>query len=105
MLFVTKFNILNNWQVDQLIDIYTGVLRCTYCQTEVEEEATMKAGSGDSHSTVAKFNEEIEPIYALLRKVEDMRLSAEILEPEPLEYKPNKYVLFLLALWLILKTN
>ena len=67
----------------------TGLLCCTYCQAEVVEEAATKAGS-DNRSTMAKFNEEIEPIYVLLRKVEDVRLSAELLEPEPLEYKPTK---------------
>jgi transcription initiation factor TFIIE subunit alpha len=67
----------------------TGLLRCTYCQAEVIEEAATQAGN-DTRSTMAKFNEQIEPIYALLRKVEDIRLSADILEPEPLEFKPSK---------------
>jgi len=34
---------------------------------------------------VARFNEQIEPIYALLRETEDVNLSQELLEPEPSE--------------------
>jgi len=41
---------------------------------------------------MAKFNDQIEPIYALLRKVEDMRLSAAILEPEPTDYRPARLI-------------
>lgn len=67
----------------------TGELRCTYCNAEVVEEATTQAGN-DSRLTMAKFNEQIEPIFVLLRKVEDVRLSADILEPEPLEFKPTR---------------
>jgi len=44
---------------------------------------------------MAKFNDQIEPIYALLRQVEDIRLSNDILEPEPTDYKPARHVLYM----------
>jgi len=78
-------------QVDQLVDMVTGCLRCTYCRAELVEEQTQRsAGRTDSRSLMAKFNDEIEPIYALLRKVEDIRLSSDILEPEPTDYRPTR---------------
>jgi transcription initiation factor TFIIE subunit alpha len=80
------------FQVDQLLDLTSGQLLCSYCQTEVIEEAAAKPGS-DTRSLMAKFNEEIEPIYSLLRKVEDIRLSNDILEPEPSDFKASKYEL------------
>lgn len=39
----------------------------------------------DARTLVARFNEQIEPIYALLRETEDVNLAYEILEPEPTE--------------------
>lgn len=34
---------------------------------------------------MARFNEQIEPIYALLRETDDVNLSHDLLEPEPAE--------------------
>lgn len=34
---------------------------------------------------MARFNEQIEPIYALLRETDDVNLSHDLLEPEPSE--------------------
>jgi len=80
-------------KVDQLVDMVTGCLRCTYCQSELTEELSEhSAGQSDTRSLMAKFNDQIEPIYALLRKVEDIRLSADILEPEPTDFKPTRSV-------------
>jgi len=75
------------------MDMVTGCLRCTYCHSELTEELTEhSSGQNDTRSLMAKFNDQIEPIYALLRKVEDIRLSSDILEPEPTDYKPPRYV-------------
>jgi len=80
-------------KVDHLVDMVTGCLRCTYCHSElIEEQSADSTGQSDTRSLMAKFNDQIEPIYALLRKVEDIRLSAEILEPEPTDYKPTRLV-------------
>ena len=75
------------------MDMVSGCLRCTYCQAElIEEQADSSSGLTDSRSLMAKFNDEIEPIYALLRKVEDIRLSSDILEPEPTDYRLTRLV-------------
>ena len=48
-----------------------------------EDESAMP--KKDARTLVARFNEQIEPIYALLRDTEDVNLAYEILEPEPTE--------------------
>jgi len=76
-------------KVDQLLDVAGGCLRCTYCRAElVEESPQSQSDTSDCRSLMVRFNDEIEPIYALLRNVEDLRLSADILEPEPQDYRP-----------------
>ncbi|XP_076974324.1 general transcription factor IIE subunit 1 isoform X2 [Tamandua tetradactyla] len=61
-----------------------GTFRCTFCQTEVEEDESAMPKK-DARTLLARFNEQIEPIYALLRETEDVNLAYEILEPEPTE--------------------
>lgn len=39
----------------------------------------------DSRLLLAKFNEQLEPLYILLREVEGIKLAPEILEPEPVD--------------------
>jgi transcription initiation factor TFIIE subunit alpha len=36
---------------------------------------------------MVKFNEQLEPLFALLKEVEDVKLSHSILEPEPTDIK------------------
>ena len=48
----------------------------------MEEDASV---CPDGRTLVARFNEQIEPIYALLRETEDVNLSHDLLEPEPAE--------------------
>ncbi|XP_053561777.1 general transcription factor IIE subunit 1 [Bombina bombina] len=71
-------------EANQLFDSMTGTFRCTFCQTEVEEDESAMPKK-DARTLVARFNEQIEPIYALLRETEDINLASEILEPEPTE--------------------
>ncbi|NXN35536.1 T2EA factor, partial [Rhinoptilus africanus] len=71
-------------EVNQLFDIFTGTFRCTYCNTEVEEDASALP-KRDARTLLAKFNEEIEPIFVLLRETEDMVLPYDLLEPQPTE--------------------
>lgn len=61
-----------------------GTFRCTFCNTEVEEDESAMPKK-DARTLLARFNEQIEPIYALLRETEDVNLAYEILEPEPTE--------------------
>ncbi|XP_066563060.1 general transcription factor IIE subunit 1 [Amia ocellicauda] len=71
-------------EANQLFDPMTGTFRCTFCQTEVEEDESALPKK-DARTLVARFNDQIEPIYVLLRETEDINLSAELLEPEPTE--------------------
>uniref|UniRef100_A0A672KKQ3 General transcription factor IIE subunit 1 n=1 Tax=Sinocyclocheilus grahami TaxID=75366 RepID=A0A672KKQ3_SINGR len=71
-------------EANQLFDPMTGTFRCTFCQTEVEEDESA-VPKKDARTLVARFNEQIEPIYVLLRETEDINLSHDLLEPEPSE--------------------
>ncbi|CAO2631983.1 General transcription factor IIE subunit 1 [Lemmus lemmus] len=75
-------------EANQLFDPMTGTFRCTFCHTEVEEDESAMPKK-DARTLLARFNEQIEPIYALLRETEDVNLAYEILEPEPTEI-PSK---------------
>ncbi|XP_031137543.1 general transcription factor IIE subunit 1 [Sander lucioperca] len=76
------FSTFTDLEANQLFDPMTGTFHCTFCQTEVEEDASV---CPDGRTLVARFNEQIEPIYALLRETEDVNLSQDLLEPEPSE--------------------
>nr|CAD7197397.1 unnamed protein product [Timema douglasi] len=71
-------------EADQLCDFTTGEFRCTYCREVVEEDQSALPKK-DSRLLLAKFNEQMEPLYILLREVEGIRLAPEILEPEPVD--------------------
>lgn len=69
-------------EADQLCDMVTGEFHCTFCGSPVEED-TSAMPKKDSRLLLAKFNEQLQPLYDLLREVEDIKLSPECLEPEP----------------------
>ncbi|NXX22602.1 T2EA factor, partial [Podargus strigoides] len=71
-------------EVNQLFDVFTETFRCTYCNTEVEEDASALP-KRDARTLLAKFNEQIEPIFVLLRETEDIVLPYDLLEPPPTE--------------------
>lgn len=71
-------------EADQLCDLTTGEFRCNYCGDIVEEESSALP-KADSRLVLAKFNQQIEPLYLLLKEVEDLKLPAELLEPEPID--------------------
>ncbi|NXI97928.1 T2EA factor, partial [Psophia crepitans] len=71
-------------EVNQLFDVFTETFRCTYCSTEVEEDDSALP-KRDARTLLAKFNEQIEPIFALLRETEDIVLPYDLLEPQPTE--------------------
>uniref|UniRef100_A0A8D0HPF4 General transcription factor IIE subunit 1 n=1 Tax=Sphenodon punctatus TaxID=8508 RepID=A0A8D0HPF4_SPHPU len=77
-------NTFTDLEANQLFDPMTGTFRCTFCETEVEEDESAMPKK-DARTLVARFNEQIEPIYELLRETEDVNLAYEILEPEPTE--------------------
>ncbi|XP_053981199.1 general transcription factor IIE subunit 1 [Hylaeus volcanicus] len=71
-------------EADQLFDMTTGEFRCTFCREVVEEDQSALPKK-DSRLLLAKFNEQLEPLYILLREVEGIKLAPEILEPEPVD--------------------
>lgn len=83
-------------EADQLFDPMSGNFLCTYCQSEVEEEAS-NAPKSDAQSLMVTFNDQMTSLYTLLKALEDVKLSREILEPEPCDLKP-KFVFCLLKM-------
>ncbi|NXT27320.1 T2EA factor, partial [Syrrhaptes paradoxus] len=71
-------------EANQLFDVFTETFRCTYCNTEVEEDASALP-KHDARTLLAKFNEQLEPIFLLLRETEDIVLPYDLLEPQPIE--------------------
>uniref|UniRef100_A0A8C5LUZ3 General transcription factor IIE subunit 1 n=1 Tax=Leptobrachium leishanense TaxID=445787 RepID=A0A8C5LUZ3_9ANUR len=69
-------------EVNQLFDPFTELFRCTYCNVEVEEDSS-SLPKRDARTVLAKFNEQIEPIFVLLKETEDIVLPCELLEPPP----------------------
>lgn len=71
-------------EADQLFDFMTSEFRCTFCREVVEEDSSAFPKK-DSRLLLAKFNEELEPVFRLLHKVEGIKLAPEVLEPEPID--------------------
>eukprot|EP00095_Tigriopus_kingsejongensis_P007747 maker-scaffold815_size93432-snap-gene-0.15 protein:Tk07747 transcript:maker-scaffold815_size93432-snap-gene-0.15-mRNA-1 annotation:"general transcription factor iie subunit 1-like" len=71
-------------EADRLFDYQTMGMRCTFCSGEVEEDESAGPKS-DSRLLLAKFNEQMEKLYDLLKAVENIRLAPIVLEPEPVE--------------------
>ncbi|XP_046960884.1 general transcription factor IIE subunit 1 [Vanessa cardui] len=71
-------------EADQLYDMMTQEFRCTFCNQVVEEDQSALPKK-DSRLLLAKFNEQLETLYILLREVEGIKLAPEILEPEPVD--------------------
>ncbi|XP_013141256.1 PREDICTED: general transcription factor IIE subunit 1 [Papilio polytes] len=71
-------------EADQLYDMMTQEFRCTFCNQIVEEDQSALPKK-DSRLLLAKFNEQLETLYILLREVEGIKLAPEILEPEPVD--------------------
>ncbi|KAH8388923.1 hypothetical protein KR215_007015 [Drosophila sulfurigaster] len=71
-------------EADQLFDTATLEFRCTYCGSIVEEDSAAMPKK-DSRLMLAHFNEQLQPLYDLLREVEGIQLAPEVLEPEPVD--------------------
>nr|CAB3251285.1 general transcription factor IIE subunit 1-like [Phallusia mammillata] len=78
----TCLNTYSDLEVNQLVDPMFGTLNCTFCKTEVLEDKEAHQEQ-DLRVSQAKFNEQMEPVYKLLREVENITLSEDVLEPKP----------------------
>ncbi|XP_070190662.1 general transcription factor IIE subunit 1-like isoform X2 [Littorina saxatilis] len=75
-----------DFEVGQLLDCATQQLLCTLCQAEVvEDESSLP--QKDARTSLAKFNEQIQPIFNLLQECEDIKLAPALLEPEPTDIR------------------
>lgn len=68
-----------------------------FCGSSVVEDLSAMPKK-DSRLMLARFNEQLQPLYDLLREVEGIKLAPEILEPEPVDIdtirgitKPNEH--------------
>lgn len=78
------FKTFTDLEADQLFDPMTSEFRCTYCNSVVEEDQSALPKK-ETRMLLAKLNDQVEPLYQLLREVEGIKLSPEILEPEPVD--------------------
>jgi len=71
-------------EADQLFDPMSGEFKCTFCGSPVDEDESAMPKK-ESRKMLATFNEQMERLFDLLRVVEDIRLSPEVLEPDPVD--------------------
>lgn len=76
-------------EADQLLDLATQQLVCIICRTEVHEDSSATPRS-DSRLMLTLFNEQLEPLFTLLKEVENIKLSAEFSDPNPQEFTNGK---------------
>ena len=76
-------------EVGQLCNPMTGELRCFHCDSLVEEDPDVLP-KADSRLILAKFNEQIEPLYLHLKAVEDLVLPSDLLEPDIADFIQTK---------------
>lgn len=69
-------------QIGQLYDKDINELRCSYCKEIVEEDQSALPKT-NSRLLMARYNDQLGPLYTLLQEVEGIKLSPELLEPEP----------------------
>ena len=65
--------------------------RCFICGNEVQEDESA-VQKKDARTLLAKFNEQIHPIYELLQECEDIKLAPELLEPDPVDIRKARFV-------------
>lgn len=75
-------NKYSDLEVDRLLDMTTGLLKCSFCGGDVEEDMADKHRSLNK-SSLALFNEQMEPLFKLLRACENINLAPQVLEPQP----------------------
>uniref|UniRef100_A0A1I7ZFA3 TFIIE domain-containing protein n=1 Tax=Steinernema glaseri TaxID=37863 RepID=A0A1I7ZFA3_9BILA len=67
-------------EIDQLIDMMTGDMRCWRCQGLVENDQA--AGPTDlTRTSLAKFNDQMAALFSMLQSLDGIRLAQHLLEP------------------------
>ncbi|XP_037934962.1 general transcription factor IIE subunit 1-like [Teleopsis dalmanni] len=81
---ITCYKTFTDLEADKLFDMVSLEFRCTHCGDAVEEDSSAMLKI-DSKLMLARFNDQLKPMYELLRTVEGITLAPEILEPEPVD--------------------
>lgn len=76
-------------EADQLFDFMSQTFRCTFCESEVEEDESAMPKK-DARTLLAKFNEQIQSVFDLLKECDDIKLAPELMEPEPTDIRHLK---------------
>lgn len=61
-------------EVNRIIDYATGLFKCEHCGGIVDEDPNVRP-KADSRAVMANFNQQMEPIYALLQETESIKWS------------------------------
>jgi len=69
-------------EAGELFDPMTTNFYCTFCRQLVEED-TSAVVPKDSRLLLARFNEQLQIIFDLLQRAENIKLAPELLDPEP----------------------
>ncbi|XP_041462380.1 general transcription factor IIE subunit 1-like [Lytechinus variegatus] len=72
----------NEFDAGNLYDPFTMQMKCTYCGSEVLEDESA-VPKRDAVTQMVTFNEQMKPIFDLLKDVEHVKLSQDILDPTP----------------------
>ncbi|XP_033635812.1 general transcription factor IIE subunit 1-like [Asterias rubens] len=79
----------NEFDAGNLMDMLTGLMNCTFCGSEVQEDESA-VPKKDAYMQIAIFNEQMKPVFDLLKAVEHVKLSKTLLEPTPSAASDNK---------------
>lgn len=71
-------------EADRLFDIASGEFRCTFCFNIVEEDVS-SVPKQDTRAMMIKYNNEMDVLFKLLGEAEGLKLSPELLEPDPID--------------------
>lgn len=72
----------NEFDAGNLYDPVTMAMKCTYCGAEVQEDESA-VPKRDAVTQMVTFNEQMKPMFDLLKDVEHVKLSQQLLEPTP----------------------
>ncbi|VDK49506.1 unnamed protein product [Anisakis simplex] len=77
-------------EIDKIFDPFTQEMRCWRCQQLVEPDET--AGPTDeTRSSLARFNDQMAPLFAMIQSLDRIRLAPHLLEPPiKLETAPDE---------------
>ncbi|PAV64860.1 hypothetical protein WR25_00863 [Diploscapter pachys] len=79
-------SIYDDMEIDKIIDIATGQLKCWRCMGEVTQDESANGPNQNTRSLVARFNEQMLPLFCQLQQVGGIQLAPHLLEPDITQY-------------------